>query len=409
LRRVAQDVADRYRIDVDEAIRRLRVGDEISRLNAALMSDEGDTFGGLWVEHEPAFRVVVSFTRDGEQTIQPYLQGKPWADLVEVREVRATHEELLSAAILTRRALEQLPFQVRASVDIQGNRVAVWVTDPEWFEAELRQAGIELPEFAEPVATGGESARGIDVCAPSPVPGVAFPRQRPIEGYRIVHDLARAATLELSDGCLRFGGSKGRVLVWPAEFTLRVQDGEIQVLDRDGQVVAREGEEICVSSSPNPGIPDCVIEQLPSACRGDYSIVGEVRPNLRRDSELFYLDVVTTTHQSMILLRKRPVLEEWAREGAPLRGELVLQGRCLEVRPFGDPRRYTLFWPADYGARAKDGQFEIVDGAGQVVTQVGDEVRLPGGKITSDFPRYGRLHDDELPCDCNGPYWIVAD
>ena len=113
----------------------------------------------------------------------------------------------------------------------------------------------------------------------------------------------------------------------------------------------------------------------------------------------------------MILLRKRPVLDEWAREGAPLRGRLVLRGRCLEVRPSGDQRSYMLFWPADYGARATDDQFEIVDGAGQVVTRVGDEVRLPGGEITPDwdFPRYRRLHDEELPCDCNGPYWIVAD
>jgi hypothetical protein len=60
--------------------------------------------------------------------------------------------------------------------------------------------------------------------------------------------------------------------------------------------------------------------------------------------------------------------------------------------------------------RVKDGQFEIVDGPEQWVARVGDEVRLPGGEIPLewDSPRY-RCLNDELPCECNGPYWIVAD
>jgi hypothetical protein len=412
LRQDAQHYAAEYGVDLEEALRRLQAMDEIGRLNAALTANEGDTFGGLWVEHEPAFRVVASFTRDGAQTIQPYIQGKSWAHLVEVREVKATTEELISAEILTRRALDQLDFEVISAVDTQGNRVAVWVTDPEWVASELRRKGIELPDLAELVVVEGERARGIDVCAPSPVPGVAFPRQSPVEGVRIVHDLALIGTLKLSDGCLRLvtdPGQKGRVLVWPAEFTLREQDGEIQVLSGRDQVLAREGEEICVNSGDG-GIPDCVAAQLPASCRGDYMIVGQVRPNLRRDSRLFDLEVVTMAERPVPLLRKRPVLDEWAQEGTPLRGKLVLQGRYLEVQPAGDRGRYTPFWPSDYGARVKDGAFEIVDGAGQVVARVGQQVILPGGEIPRnwDSSRYRQLAGD-LPCYCYGPYWIVGD
>ena len=59
LRRVAQDYADRFRIGLDKAIRRFQVMDELSLLNRTLNAQEGDTFGGLWVEHEPQFRASV--------------------------------------------------------------------------------------------------------------------------------------------------------------------------------------------------------------------------------------------------------------------------------------------------------------------------------------------------------------
>jgi hypothetical protein len=316
-----------------------------------------------------------------------------------------------------------LPFQVLCSVDSRLNRVAVHVTDPEWVASELRKAGIELPDLAQFVVVDGPSARGIDVCATSPVPGVAFPRQWPVEGGRIVKDMLVVGPLQVSDGCLRFAstqGHKGSVPVWPAEFTLREQDsavgrdGAIEVLDGQGQVVARAGEEVCMnlgeSWSGGP-MPDCVLDQLPPACQGDYTIVGsEVRLNLRRDSDLFSLDVIPLKERSVILLKKLPALDGWADKDAPLIGTLTLWGRCPEVQIASDQRRYTPLWPAGYGARVEHGELEIVDGEGQLVARVGDEVRLPGGEIPGDWdsPRYRRLHD-ELPCVCNGPYWVVAD
>jgi hypothetical protein len=120
--------------------------------------------------------------------------------------------------------------------------------------------------------------------------------------------------------------------------------------------------------------------------------------------------VIATEGLSAILLLKRPVLDEWTSGDAPLSGTLALWGRCLALQPAGDRERHTLLWPAGYRARVEDGALEIVDGSGAVVARVGQEVRLPGGAIPvdGDSPRFRRLFG-ELPCGCNGPYWIVAD
>jgi hypothetical protein len=54
-----------------------------------------------------------------------------------------------------------------------------------------------------------------------------------------------------------------------------------------------------------------VQEQLPKTATGKYWYVGEgVRPNLRFDSELFDLKVISETERTVIQLRKKTILDE---------------------------------------------------------------------------------------------------
>jgi hypothetical protein len=105
------------------------------------------------------------------------------------------------------------------------------------------------------------------------------------------------------------------------------------------------------------------------------------------------------------------VLDEWAEGDALLIGKLVLYDyqRCPRVTSDSGLTDYLLLWPPDYGARVENGEVEIVDGAGQVVARVGEEVRLGGGAIPVDWDseKYRQLYH-ELPGDCHGPYWIAA-
>ena len=416
LRRDAERYAEEMGITLDEAMRRFQYMDDIGQLNAALTANEHDSFAGLWVEHQPDFRVIVLFTRRGERTIRPYIKDKSWAHLVEVRKASVTYAELQAVQAETIQALDKLAFEVSCSLDVKGNRVEVWVTDREWFERELEKADIDLPKHVELVVIEGHSVQEIDICATPSVPGVAFPRQEPVEGIRVTMAAELIGDLVLVDGCLRVNSIYGEVsylLIWPPEFTLRAEDDESQVLDGDGQVMARVGQEVYVGGGEGSAasMPGCVREQLPAACTGPYWIVGDtVRPNLRHDSELFSLDVISATERSLLFLGKTPVLDEWAEEDAPLIGKLVLYDdqRCPRVKDENGLIDYLPIWPPDHRARVENGQVEIVNGSGQVVARVGEEVRLDGGRIPIDWDsgKYRQLLN-ELPGDCNGPYWVV--
>jgi hypothetical protein len=416
LRRDAQQYASDVGVDVEEALRRMQYQDEIGSLNAALLANERDTFAGLWVEHQPDFRVIVQFTNGGERTIRPYIKGKAWAGLVEVRQARLTLAELEAVHAETRQAFAGLDFEVSSGLDVQGNRIEVWVTDPAWFERELQAANIQLPDYVDLVKVEGQSAQGLDIFATPSVPGVAFPRQEPVEGVREAMEAELIGELMLVDGCLQIQSvyGDGRYLpIWPPDFTLNGRDEEIEVLDGTGQVMARVGEEVYMGGGEGSAgaLPDCVHQQLPPGCTGPYWIVGTgVRPNLRHDSDLFTLELSSTPERPILLLHKKPVLDEWVAGDALLSGKLVLfePDRCPRVVSESGMTNYLPLWPPEYEARVEGGELEIVDGAGKVVGRAGQDVVLGGGAIPGGWEseRYRRLHH-ELPGDCFGPYWIV--
>ena len=149
--------ASRYGIDLEEALRRLQLQDAVDGLEAALIEQEGDTFAGLWIQHEPEFRIVVAFTRDGEETIQPYIEDKPFADVVEVRTADATLEELKAAEEATYLALCDLDLDVLVGslINVTKNRVELLVTDQAKFDAALRKADIQLLKRVVAVTVNG--------------------------------------------------------------------------------------------------------------------------------------------------------------------------------------------------------------------------------------------------------------
>jgi len=414
----AQTYATEYGIDLEEAVRRLALQEPIGALNAELAEKERATFAGLWIEHEPAFQVFVRFTQDGARTLQPYIEGGPLQGMVEVREAAASLEELTSAHQAAMSAIDELGINVTSAVDVVENRVAIFVADAAWFEGQLDGAGIGLPDHVELVVAGGRSAGEIDICATPAVPGVAFPRQGPVEGPRVVMEAQLIGELVLVDGCLRIDsihGTESLLPIWPPEFGLAAEGDEIQVLDGEGQVVARVGEEVYMGGGGGSatGLAGCVREQLPAACSGPYWIVGDgVRPNLRRDSDLFTLEVVETPARSFFLLHKEPVLDGWIEGESQTSGKLVLwdYDRCPRLFNENGLGDYLPLWPPGYGATEEDGVIAIVDGSGQVVARVGDEVVLGGGPIPHswDSEEYRRLYH-ELPGDCYPPYWIVGE
>jgi len=259
-----------------------------------------------------------------------------------------------------------------------------------------------------------------DLLLTPPVPGIAFPRQKPTEGVRESMTAALVATLRLEDGCLQLQSPAGQVAhvpIWPPEFTLRLPDDraagdEVLVIDGAGEVVARTGEEVFMSGGESAVSDPWVLQQIPPACRGAYWIVGDtVRPNLRYGSDLFALDVLTSTGHTLFFLRQKPPLQAEVHERGTLQGTLAPpeSDRCLHIWTEWGPGVVTPLWPPDWSARVEGDTVVLIDGAGQAVARTGETVRLTGGVIPLNWEsEVIRRLFDELPGDCLGTYWIVA-
>ena len=419
--RDANEYARQFEVSLSEAAQRLRYQDQIGELAETLATNEPDTYAGLWIEHEPAYRIVVRFTRDPEGTIRPYIEGLPFAGLVEARAARYTLAELEAIHAQTLAQLDQLDFDVSSSLSVQDNRIEVYVSDRAWVESELRRAGAALPEGAVLVVMQGAStARDRDSLLTPPVPGIAFPRQEPVEGMRASMAAELVGTLRLEGECLYVDALLGseRVLpIWPPEFTLRVEDDQVLVIDGEGQVVARAGEEVYMGGGHVPVRDEWVLGQIPQACRGSYFVVGTgVRPNVRQDAELLSTDAITTPQGTILFPHYRPALDEQitgpqsiSGRRSSLEGKLVAYDdyRCLHLQTesFGP---YTLLWPPGWSLQVVDGTPVVRDEEGRPVARLGDEVLLRARAVLHswDSPVYRQLVD-ELPGDRIGATWLV--
>lgn len=111
-------------VTLDEALRRLELQKAVGELNAELTKKEADTFGGLWIEHKPDFKVVVGFTKNGEKIIEPYLTEK-LKGVVEVKQAEETLSNLRKAQAETLAIMKQAKIAVDSSINLSDSCVEV--------------------------------------------------------------------------------------------------------------------------------------------------------------------------------------------------------------------------------------------------------------------------------------------
>jgi Trypsin len=108
-------------VSLSEARRRIGLQIEAGVLELALSAAYPNTFGGLWVEHSPAFRVVIYLTAGDAATVLKFASPE-LADTMEVRRVARSREQLQSDAESVARAL---PDGVSVTVRTRENEVVV--------------------------------------------------------------------------------------------------------------------------------------------------------------------------------------------------------------------------------------------------------------------------------------------
>ena len=114
--------------------------------------------------------------------------------------------------------------------------------------------------------------------AVTPDPTVHFPQLR-TRGEAHMEALLQGE-LAVTEGCLRVSGSGGsHLVIWQPDFFVNNNEGVIEILDRNGEVVARVGEEIRIGGGQVPlteKLEQLLREPLPERCRGPYWSMGEL-------------------------------------------------------------------------------------------------------------------------------------
>jgi hypothetical protein len=91
---------------------------------------------------------------------------------------------------------------------------------------------------------------------------------------------------------------------------------------------------------------------------------------------------------------------------ALMEGRLALTEGCLRIQSSYGEESYAAIWPFEFSFSKNGGNVHILNGEGQVVAQVGDQIRVSGGEIPG-------LSEEEFEenfigtFECSGRYWIV--
>jgi hypothetical protein len=143
----AQIYAEHYGITIDEALRRFELQYAAGDLGAALTANEADTFAGLWLEHQPKFKVVVAFTQYGETTIGKYLTEE-LADVVEVRTADKTVTELEKIQMDFHNILRSLNIIADSYGNIPESKVIFLIkySDKDLFNSYVNKGDITIPD-----------------------------------------------------------------------------------------------------------------------------------------------------------------------------------------------------------------------------------------------------------------------
>jgi hypothetical protein len=144
-RRSLDAYAKAYNVSADEAEKRLTDRRKIADLQQKLTDSEANTFGGMYIEHAPNYRIVAKFTSGGAETLRRYTD----IPLVVAEPATATYKQLVGAQEATYKTFKALGMESVSRIDVKKGLIEFYVDDPTRV-AGLRTAGtVQIPQFIE--------------------------------------------------------------------------------------------------------------------------------------------------------------------------------------------------------------------------------------------------------------------
>lgn len=414
IRRDAEVYAEYEGVTVEEAIERFELMNESGDLQAVIVENE-ESYAGSWIQHQPEYKFVFAFTENGEEIIRKYVkEDSPLAGLIELRTFEVSYRELKKDQEETMQLLKDvnLDFFCPTSIDIKENTAIVYVSDIKLFNEILDKAGVVLPPHVTPNVLY-EPLEEVHFDLNPPDPPINFPQLK-MRGGEALSSTARM--LVLKDGYLRFDDI---IIIWQPDYFLNDNNGTIEVLDREGKMVAQEGKEVYMTCGGLATVEEAnkyLKESLPDDLEGSFIIQGHgTRLNLNFSSELFSIEITPYQGHDFYTFNKRPGIDEMTGRSELLTGKLQTSYSEQHFRRYpifivdmnGYGMECAVIWPAEYKARMRDGTFEIVDSSGNVLVRDGQTIKIEGEVFPGiNSPLASRLYK-ELPYGCIQPYLVI--
>lgn len=149
LLRDAKTYAALYGVTVEEAVQRLNLQKDIGAANSRLLSQEEDTFAGIWIQHTPEFRVFVRFKNGPGVQARAYLQNSPFGALITFQTAEASLQELKAEQALVADLLKSSDIPFMTGIDTSEGKVNLYVTDLSAVTNYLKSIGQSLPEHVK--------------------------------------------------------------------------------------------------------------------------------------------------------------------------------------------------------------------------------------------------------------------
>jgi hypothetical protein len=205
------------------------------------------------------------------------------------------------------------------------------------------------------------------------------------------------------NGCLRITDDnyvEGFLIVWPYDTDIKIAGESIDLLNGDGQVVARVGEALRIAGGAMESMPsmaryDDLIPGLPiDDCTGPYWVAGELETLAAQAVPDIYIDPFTSDGHllAFFIHQSRPTRNEGSLSG-PL---LVDDQGCIQVE--GN----TILWPP--GIYLREDPFRLVDSSEETIANIGEEIWISGAEKRTQEYRYFSNN-----VQCPGPYWGAAE
>jgi len=143
-------LAEELGISLEEVLDRLDLSSAYDDLNldAQLRLSAGDTFAGVWVQHDPGFGIVVVFTvpiDDGERIVRRFIEGTLFSEITEVRQAQFTVAELEEERSEAEAMFAANGLLYGSSVNLFENRVEILPADLDLANALIGDGTISLP------------------------------------------------------------------------------------------------------------------------------------------------------------------------------------------------------------------------------------------------------------------------